>query len=185
MSRSSLSCPVLLRAELARHHAGETPCRAADRRPRRRYRRAASRAPARWSFRFRPRSRRDSRTAGSSRRGCRAGADSRAPPGSARARVPLSIASSTSCEPDSTPIHTSAQPARRSASTVARVIRSQRDCILNGICAPSRFDRGGELARPLLREREDVVGEPEMVGREARTSRPASPPPPVAAERQW
>jgi hypothetical protein len=30
------------------------------------------------------------------------------------------------CDPDSAPIQTSAQPARRSASTVPRVIRSQR-----------------------------------------------------------
>ena len=130
---------------------------------------------------FLPRLRPDSRTAGSSRRGCRGAAGSREPPESATARVPLSIASSTSCEPDSAPIQTSAQPARASASTVSRVIRSQRDCILNGICAPQLAHRGGELARPLRGEREDVVGEPDVVGLEAGLHRPASPPPPAAA----
>ena len=107
-------------------------------------------------------------------------AGSRAPRRPARARVPLSMASSTSCEPDSTPIQTSAQPARRSASTVGRVIRSQRDCILNGICAPSDSTASANSQRPLLREREDVVGEPEVVGLEARLDFAASPRPPGA-----
>ena len=73
------------------------------------------------------------------------------------------MASSIRCEPDSAPIQTSVQPACLQRATVSRVIRSQRDCILNGICAPSS-SLVGELACP-TGKREDIVGEPDMVGR--------------------
>ena len=49
---------------------------------------------------------------------------------------------------------------------MGRVIRSQRDCMLERHLRSQRFHGCGELLRPLLREREDVVGEPEMVGLE-------------------
>jgi hypothetical protein len=42
-------------------------------------------------------------------------------------RKPLSMASSTRCDPDSTPIQTSAQPARLRLATVSWLIRSARD----------------------------------------------------------
>src|SRR5690242_14254420 len=48
------------------------------------------------------------------------------------------MASRIFCEPDSAPIQTSAQPARRKAATVGRVIKSTRDCILKGTAASRR-----------------------------------------------
>ena len=112
-------------------------------------------------------------------------ADSRAPRRSAHRRMPLSIASSTFCAPDSAPIQTSAQPARRSASTVGRVIRSQRDCILNGICASSSSTAAANSCGPARREREDVVGEPEVVGRDRCVLRRRISAATRRAERQW
>ena len=47
-------------------------------------------------------------------------------------RRPLSIASRIFWAPDSTPIQTSVHPARCSAETVCGLIKSARDCILNG-----------------------------------------------------
>ena len=54
-------------------------------------------------------------------------------------------------------------PARRRASTVSRVIRSQRDCILNGMCASSASTASANSQRPSRRKRENIVGEPDVV----------------------
>ena len=76
------------------------------------------------------------------------------------------MASRMRCEPDSAPIQTSPHPARRSASTVSRVIRSQRDCILNGIARLALDHAASKVAGPFRREAENIVGEPEMIGLE-------------------
>jgi len=53
----------------------------------------------------------------------------------ASTRLPLSIASSTSCDPDSTPSHTSSAPAWASARATSGRIRFTRLCIMNGVRA--------------------------------------------------
>ena len=78
-------------------------------------------------------------------------------------RVPLSIASRMRCEPDSTPIQTSSAPAAASAATAEGVMRSTRDCIVNGMRTSSRGERFRVGLRPPRRQAEDVVREPEVI----------------------
>ena len=129
--RASLSFRPALRPRARR-----TWSPAADTKPKRRYRRVRSRAPSGWSARYLPKSRPDIQTAERSTRECRGGADFRELRKSAR----------RACLCPSRP-ESSAIPIRRPSTlrrirrvsvraTVSRVIRSQRDCILNGNCAP-------------------------------------------------
>ena len=99
-------------------------------------------------------------------------ADAVRPEASNRRRVcstemPFSIASRMRCDPDSAPSHTSRAPARASARTFSSVIRSARVWQRNGVLEPRRCDGIGPGDEPARLEAEDVVAEPEVVGRVA------------------
>ncbi len=76
---------------------------------------------------------------------------------------PLSIAFNTACDPDSTPIHTSAHPAVLRCWTVCSLIKSARDCILNGTAASLFVTSCGKLLHPVVIQCEDIIAEPDMI----------------------
>ncbi len=59
---------------------------------------------------------------------------------------PLSMASSTFWEPDSTPIQTSRAPARARAWAMRPVIRLTRDCMVKGVRQPVRSTASAKSA---------------------------------------
>ena len=122
---------------------------AADKRRRRQYRPAACRAPCGWWIQCPPNLRPDSRTEGTSRHECR---------GCRRfcARL-INLLNANAlfhgvqeCAANriQRPSRRCAHPARLRSATVSRVIRSQRDCILNGTARIQFLHGAGEFSRP-------------------------------------
>src|SRR5579885_2447211 len=76
-------------------------------------------------------------------------------------RMPLSMAFRIFCDPDSTPIHTSAQPARRRANGFfLHEINTRLNFEWDGSIEAA--DQVGQLSDPLTLQAENVIGKPEM-----------------------